>query len=370
MKKKLLLTLVACFVWTIYSSAIASAKNGRNWTFNIEGISFDSLNAHFYGKFINYKILFEKQDFNTWTIHVPDSVYEKYDYLDLIGYQKETGWLPVSLLVSPEIIKYNIGNILHFSDNTIVNMDFFNQMEGEIFLTSSCADPEYLHSKKMASLFTELAKKDLSPDDAIQSIRQFLESNPGSVPTMKLLSVLLQCEVSLESIQSLYSIFTEDVKNIPHGRFLAEYLEKRKVFDNDKFQVFSLPRCDTNHSEPFITNNGGYKLVIFSAMWCKPCHEIIPIYKEIYNDLYEKLDMVYITIDVEENSYRWLDLLKKYEIPWRSYFSYNIEGDILEKYMLRSIPSAFLVFPDMTFKKIDVRREKERTELYNLVRDI
>ncbi|MDO5523934.1 MAG: hypothetical protein Q4G48_07820, partial [Bacteroidia bacterium] len=79
-------------------------------------------------------------------------------------------------------------------------------------------------------------------------------------------------------------------------------------------------------------------------------------------------DMLYISVDNKEQSDQWNKILEKYEIPWRSYFSYGIKGGILQKYLLTAVPSSLLVMPDMTFEKINVRDQKNKDKLYELLK--
>ena len=81
--------------------------------------------------------------------------------------------------------------------------------------------------------------------------------------------------------------------------------------------------------------------------------------------------MLYITVDTKKMAKEWnLHVLEKYEVPWRSYFSYDIEGGILQKYKFSAVPSSLLVNPDLTFQEIDIRNDEDKIRLYELVNKI
>lgn len=349
-------------------------ENNREWIFKIEGIIIDSLKARFSGNLVNnLSLYFEKRNDNDWSIHVPDSIYYRYDKLDVSAYRKNKEWCDVVLLDSSKFVKYNVFNVLFFSDKSPIKLEasLLSVLEDEsIALTTSYLDTEYVNGKKMATLYSEMIRNEISQEEVVETIINYTKATPCSYAIMKMIAGggYPFDEVKLDTVKKLYSLFTNPVKQTVSGKNFELYIKDKEAYEsNNKIQVFNLPRCDNDLVEPFINNDEKYKLIIFSSFGCAPCHKIIPVYKEIYHDLSDKLDMVYISVDDRESSKLWLNVLENHEIPWRSYFSYDIEGGILQKYMIRFIPSALLVYPDMTFKKIDLRKDDEKRMLYQLM---
>jgi hypothetical protein len=220
----------------------------------------------------------------------------------------------------------------------------------------------------MATLLTEMRYNEISQKEALKTILEYARSSPNSFAIMKIIDGFLSDNIELETYKEIYAIFTDEVKNAPAGNLFRLYIEDRQAYEsNTKIRFFNLPRSDNQNVESFIQDDKKYKLIIFSSVGCSPCHEAIPIYKQIYNDMSDELDMLYISVDTKDQAEAWNRILTKYEIPWRSYFSYNIEGGILQKYMLRTVPNSLLVNPDLTFERIDVRDEKDRVKLYELI---
>lgn len=345
----------------------------RIWTFEMEGIVLDSLKVDFRGHSNqDQEIYFDNQGNNKWIIDVPDSIYYDYIHFNLTGYQQKEGWITILLTDSPKIVKYNAANWMFFSDDKPVilqaKFDSISQNNLMIFSTNY-SDVEYLNGKKMGTLLFESSYDGLSQEECIKTISKYVELYPNSIALMKELDSFKSLKTDLDTFKRIYSLFTEDVKNIPAGKSFKTYLDDREYYEsNNKIRIFELINCDNQKVEPFIQDDGKYKLILFSSVGCGPCHKAIPLYKQVYNDLSDKLDIVYISIDEKYMINDWKELLEEYEIPWRSYFSYNIEGGILQKYMFTSIPSSLLVYPDLTFEKIDIRKEENKEKLNTLIK--
>ncbi|NLI36233.1 MAG: redoxin domain-containing protein [Bacteroidales bacterium] len=73
--------------------------------------------------------------------------------------------------------------------------------------------------------------------------------------------------------------------------------------------------ANLNNKEQVIIDSKKYNLIVFSASWCGPCREEIPILKHIYNDLNAKLDIVYISIDEAKTVEAWQKLIQMEAIP-------------------------------------------------------
>ncbi|MEA4821017.1 MAG: thioredoxin-like domain-containing protein [Erysipelotrichales bacterium] len=370
MKKSMLAPLF--FIMTILFFGCFSNKKELTKTlrFQIDGIAPDSLKANFYGNF-NQTIFFDKQNNTDWKISVPDSIYDDYESLILQALLPNNGWTEIMLVDSPKFVKYNVTNVLFFTDKnpSIIKAKFHSLIDNNILvMTTSYMDTEYANGKKTADLLSKMRRDEISKDKTVDTIFEYVRASPNSLALIKHVDSFLFNEINLDTYKRLYLLFSDKMRTTSYGQSFKKYLDDREAYESsNRIQVFNLQRCDTKEIEPFIRDDGKYKLIIFSSVGCAPCHEAIPIYKKIYQDLSDKLDMLYISVDNKEQSDQWNKVLEKYEIPWRSYFSYGIKGGILQKYMLRAVPSSFLVMPDMTFEKIDIRDQKNKDKLYELL---
>ena len=370
MKQPIVIRLLVLF---ILLTSCSQSKNSRVWTFHLKDIALDSLKANFIrNSYLNFnqEIYFERQDNGKWVITVPDSTFYDYDLLSLSAYQQGKGWNEVMLLDSPKIVDYNAFNVLFFCNKKTVTLEaspFSYQEENSIYLKTAYMDTEYRNGKNMADLKARINRKQLSQKQAVDSVLKYIELTPNSYAIVKKIRNFLSYDIDLSIYKKIYASFDPELRNTPSGRMLDLYIKNRAVYEaSDEFLIFDLPRCDNNELEPFIQADGKYKLILFSSYGCGPCHEAIPIYKQIYNDLSDKIDIIYISIDTKNTIKYWNEILEKYGIPWQSYFSYNIDGGILQKYMLTSVPNSILVYPDLSFEKIDAREEADRMKLYRL----
>lgn len=166
---------------------------------------------------------------------------------------------------------------------------------------------------------------------------------------------------SNDDIEMIYNLFSEKNQESYYGQKIRNYLSS-PVFDDTALRTW-----DTGESEYIIQDSSRYNLIIFSASWCAPCHALIPIIKEIDNDLKNKLLITYISTDNTETADNWRKMMQIKEIPWRSLMAENKLKEINEKYIIQGIPHAILVYPhSMKMEIIDLRKQSDRNKLYEL----
>nr|WP_233584474.1 TlpA disulfide reductase family protein [Parabacteroides sp. AF17-3] len=105
---------------------------------------------------------------------------------------------------------------------------------------------------------------------------------------------------------------------------------------------------------------------MFSASWCQPCHKQLPVQKEIYQKLKDKVDFVTISIDEKKTIKQWQEFVKKEELPWRSLLAYQDIAGVRGKYYVPHIPHILLVYPDGNFEPFNLWEENEINKLYAL----
>jgi len=131
------------------------------------------------------------------------------------------------------------------------------------------------------------------------------------------------------------------------------------------FENMLLPTLDGKSNEPVITDFSKMNLVVFTASWCTPCREEIPLLKEIYNDLKTNLIITYITLDDKKTIETFKDLLRNENIPFRTLLASREDEDIRKKYFIvRGIPHVLLVYPDKRMDIIEIRDGVQKEKLY------
>lgn len=166
---------------------------------------------------------------------------------------------------------------------------------------------------------------------------------------------------TVEQQEELFSLFSKKMQQSYIGREWKERILVRK----SNFQNMLFENSQTGIKEHIILSTQKYTLVIFSASWCAPCHKLIPILKELYQQKNREIDFVYVSIDQPQTKEAWRKLLIKEQIPWRS-LSTNGDSSIFRRYRFAGIPCTFLIYPDGHFKKLDVRDEMDLKALENV----
>ncbi|WP_029905358.1 thioredoxin family protein [Prevotella sp. 10(H)] len=165
-----------------------------------------------------------------------------------------------------------------------------------------------------------------------------------------------------EDLKDVLDLFTEEVKKSEYGKEIVDYIHFNP--DDFAFTNVKLRNSLTDEAEFIVLNKEKYNLIVFSAYWCGPCHRLIPVIKEIYNDTKDYLDITYISLDDPEDKPKWVDILKTHSVPWRS-LSLSDDGFSLKnEYQINSVPYAVLINPQGKGKVINIWSEKE--ELYKL----
>jgi thiol-disulfide isomerase/thioredoxin len=169
-----------------------------------------------------------------------------------------------------------------------------------------------------------------------------------------------------EDIQLLYNSFSNKNKNSYIGQILSKNLSL--VSTTKKFNNIKLQNSITHKLEPIILDTTKFSLIVFSASWCIPCHKLIPLLKEIDNDLHKNLNLIYISIDEQSTMEQWKILLQKENITWRSLSTHNNIDFIKNIFLVYSIPRCFLVCPNGTMEVLDIRDSNDKEKIYKKLR--
>lgn len=307
-------------------------------------------------------------DKQNWIFQYPDTVYKKHSGMKLYGKQNNDSieykfvvYMPLEL----DTLKYDSFTVGEESklSASFIKSDIF-EYQGKKFYTDdflfSNKDDEtmYLMAKALNEGFSLFWRDTLSYDQRISKYEKIVSLSPNSHHLMSALYGSIGRYKSKEDIARIFNNFSVENKNSYYGNKIKEYLNMN-FFENS-----TLPDWQTNKLEPIIQDTKKYNLVIFSASWCGPCHKQIPNLKKIHNDLQEKLNMTYVSIDEPETVEEWKKLMKREQIPWRSLLAKDDVKGLQNKYYIHSIPMAFLVFPNWKIQRLQLYEEKDRKLIY------
>lgn len=176
-------------------------------------------------------------------------------------------------------------------------------------------------------------------------------------------------ELDVDCLREFYNGLSETDQNTYFGQKFFKYIESRSNFNPDRFQNMMLPENKSGAPEYIIQDTSIYNLVIFSHSACGPCHEMIPLLKEIYADLKGGLEITYISADDKKFVDNWKKVMEQNKVPWRSLLAVNDLERVRNTYQVRSFPTTYLVHPGGRFENLDLRKTPNKEKLYELIKN-
>lgn len=226
-------------------------------------------------------------------------------------------------------------------------------------VTSS--DPEVKTSIKAAcSRFGRFydPKEESNYESILQYYINEIKKHPDSKSLMYGIYSGLRYYQSVSDLKIVYDSFSNKNKQSYYGKKIKEYCT---LFDSP-FSNMQLTNSLTNEQELIVLSKP--TIVIFSASWCKPCHKLVPILKEMYDKVSSKIDMVYISIDQNETESNWIDFLKNENIPWRSLSAKDKMKEVMSKYSISTIPVVFYIC-NSKVERLFLTEEKDICKIYD-----
>jgi peroxiredoxin len=114
---------------------------------------------------------------------------------------------------------------------------------------------------------------------------------------------------------------------------------------------------------------GRVVLIDFWAVWCPPCREGIPFFKELYSKNKDKgFEIIGISLDTDEKKLN--DFLKEKAIDWR--ISYSGKGwydDTAKLYNVSTIPSIWIIDKSGKLRYFDVHKEDMKKAVVKLINE-
>jgi len=352
----------------------------------LNGKTYEQLSLYGYTADWNKPVIIDgkKEDENSWVFSIPDSAYNNILTCD-IRYTDKNAKMRYSLSFKSGINNDTIFYRVFQLDKNVreLRAEYCSSEieEGvyirELGLGSHCVD-KYLIPYQEGTEFAiqgeylmfssfNFEEGEKSYDDYIAECVSIIQKYPDSKYLLYAVYYNRQQYRSKESLQRVYAAFSEERRESVCGKELSKliYLHPK----NKEFSNTELPQSIYRDKQLIVQDSSKYNLLVFSASWCAPCHEQIPILKKLHFDL-EDLIITYISIDEISTVKQWESFIRKEKIPWRSLQAAGIVKQIQEKYFVHAIPHSLLVYPrGENMEVIELRDENEKDKLYELVKN-
>lgn len=382
-KVKQLLCCLLLFAISFYSSAQSKRGKLNHIRINLSGKKFDGLNLVTTVEG-NVKLSFpgDSKDGSAWDFTYPDSIYERIRYFNINSKNDEDTSANTITLVTTLAADTVLCGSCHFTRgevalnasfskiNTYGDMSFLKK-NGTVgsrteyehqFMISSINDKQLLSAMEgMKTLYSYFYKVTGTYEESLKKYVALTQKYPDSYGLVAGLAGRLSYYKSTADVASVFNLFSSKIKSSYYGKEIARNLVF-KHFDN----AMLLP-WNSDKPEAIVTHGDKPTLVIFSASWCVPCHEQMPIVKEIKQKLGEQLDIVYVSIDDKNTVANWKKMTQGGEIPGRSLLAIDQMQQIKKKYFVQTIPYSFLVYPGGDLEVLNVSIEADKQKIYQFI---
>lgn len=383
-----LLSLLTVISWQ--APTIIDDSKPTKLIVNLENAPFDSLFLHDYTGSRSILIPGIKTQEFTWEISIPDSIVSTYENMELlvsfydkasnsqrtvrfinekgdqkilvanVGVEDKINYIKGTYVGESSFPNENRSIVIDNKDSVIVR-DLFSE-DFKLILQDDQSDIAIRAQDPFFSWFMDFSNEGISYDDFLTSYTEISRKYPDSRFLMTSLASNLYQYKSKKDIHTIYSTLSNKHKD---GKWSKE-IERFLQLSSNKFENTALPTVDSNVDEDIVQNRSKHNLVIFSATWCAPCIEEIPLLKEMHKDLNKNLVFTYVSMDDEKTVASFHKLIQEKDIPWRTLFAYQDVEKIEQKYFAAIIPRNILVYPNGDMEVIDVRKDEDREKLYSL----
>ncbi|MDY4926395.1 MAG: TlpA disulfide reductase family protein, partial [Prevotella sp.] len=191
------------------------------------------------------------------------------------------------------------------------------------------------------------------------AILAYIKSHPSS-------NVSLALAYELSEREEAINCLTADVKNGPLSDIAAaiqadvdkENARKeaaKLVADGCQAPDFTLK--DNNGKDLALSSLRGKHVVLdFWGSWCGWCIKGFPEMKKYYEKYKDRLEI--LGIDCNDKEEKWLDAIKKNELPWKHVFNPK-DSDLTTKYAIQGFPTKIILAPNGKILKTVVGESPE-----------
>lgn len=380
--RKIILVVLFCSI-ALYSFSRGNSSKEYRLLVNLKNAPFSSLYLLDYRVSHNFKIKGKHTGQFKWEFTIPDSIVENSEFMMLIVPEKDSTtnayhqvrFTNVSKNIKTTITNIGIQDKTNYIEGEYTGATLFKNENIALFL----GEPDSLITGNLICDDFSLSLKNDSSDITVRSIDAYYswfddgdhklsytehvnsytnlaKRYPNSRYLMTYLALNLVRFKSRQDVKKIYENFSKDLKNSKWANRIEQYL-------SNNFQNIKLINLDSKNVEPLVQDSSKYNLIIFTASWCRPCIEEIPLLKELHKNLGKSINFTYISMDREKDLKTFQSILVKNKIPWRSLYAYKDLERVTDLFSVQSIPLSLLIYPDGHTEAMDIRKVEVQKKL-------
>jgi thiol-disulfide isomerase/thioredoxin len=112
---------------------------------------------------------------------------------------------------------------------------------------------------------------------------------------------------------------------------------------------------------------GKYVIIDFWATWCTPCVIELPRLQEAYRK-YHDAGLEIVSVSLDETRSAVVDFVKVRKLSWVQLHNGTAGADLVEAFGISSIPSSYLIDPEGTIIRLDLRGQALENTLAKLIK--
>jgi len=274
-----------------------------------------------------------------------------------IGIQGRKNYIEANYMTQNLFREENVASFLGLVDSLVLGNLISNDFSLSVKKDSSditirSADPFY-------SWFYSDSQKKITYNDYLSSYITLAKTYPDSRYLIGSLARNLNQYKTRADVDSIYRNFSKKLKSSVWGKRIALFL-------SDEIQSMTLLNLQSGKSEKLIRDQKKYNLLIFSASWCIPCIEEIPVLKKLYGLVSQKVEFTSVSLDREKDIKAFEKILLGNKVPWRSLYAHKSLARVRDFFGITSIPYTLLFYPDGRVEAMDVRNTEMQKKLLSL----
>lgn len=369
--------IVNKFILFLILLSISNSSFGDNvLQLTIKGKQYEQLELKMTRNYANSTYLKgEKYSVDIWKFQIPDSIYNSSINMSIVVPTNNDTIMHQLVLSHAMAANDTIETMQFFTKKGVAelvltyqkserkeNVPYLNKKDGIYdYFYVSANDFEFESSiLKLQNLFGFFSKTS-SYEENLKQYITLVKKYADSHSLISGLYLTLNRYKSKNDVENIFSHFSIAQKSSYYGKLIQAYLYP-EVFPNMQLKVLGEDR-----TEPIIINKEKENLIIFTASWCQPCHKLIPVLKELYAELKDKLVFTYISIDDSKTVKNWPKVIQENQIAWRCLTASDKLDEVMKTYTIQGIPLAYHVSKSGSFKEVHLQNAKERAALIQTV---